>query len=94
MQIRIHTAGGISTYYGIDEMPEGIHKGFAAWMIMTGECFLTIHDTVIEIIEKKMESMGALVPRVRLRLRLKQFLYLADQFFDGKGLLDEIHAPV
>jgi hypothetical protein len=58
MQIRIHTAGGISTYYGIDEMPEGIHKGFAAWMIMTGECFLTVHDTVIEIIEKKNGVQG------------------------------------
>ncbi|WP_157858160.1 hypothetical protein [Pelodictyon luteolum] len=62
MQIRIHTAGGISTYSGINEMPEGILKGFAAWMIMTDESFLAVHDTVIEIIDKKNGADGPAMP--------------------------------
>ncbi|TCD48470.1 hypothetical protein [Chlorobium sp. N1] len=51
MHIRIHTAEGSRTYSSIEEMPEGTGKGFAAWMLMAGEHFLAIHDTVIEIIE-------------------------------------------
>lgn len=50
--IRVHRKEGTLTYRSLEEMPDGIERGFASWMLLTGERFQSAGDFAIEIVEE------------------------------------------
>jgi|GEM_PF-2561821 len=57
MRIAIHSPQGNCSYATVEEMPEGMLKGFAAWMLYTGNRCVTLQDTIIAI-EGGMEDQA------------------------------------
>ncbi|MDT9546246.1 MAG: hypothetical protein HQ516_07850 [Chlorobium sp.] len=57
MKIAIHSPEGNRSYAAVEEMPDGVLKGFASWMLYTGNWCLTLQDTIIAI-EGGMEDQA------------------------------------